>query len=396
MLEASKAGVDVVDAALSSMSGVTSQPSLNALVCALQGTDRDTGLSEEGLQKLADYWELAREPYAPFECGLKAGTADVYRHEMPGGQYSNFRAQAISLGLGERWEEVKNMYRTVNDMCGDIIKVTPSSKAVGDMALFMVQNNLVPQTVITRAKDLAFPDSFVSMMKGMMGQPPGGFPPELQKAILKDEEPITCRPGELLEDFDFDAARTTLKQKFGQHIEEEDLLSYAQYPKVYTEYMRFRDHFGDLSVLDTPTFFYGVKLGEEQAITIQEGKTLIVKLLAVGDLQPDGTRILFWELNGRRRNTVVADAKAAVKVKRRDKADSDNPGQIGAPMAGNVVELSVSAGERVEEGQKLLTTEAMKMLNVVKAPGAGVVAKVLVQKGDDLSPGDLVFEIKPI
>ena len=200
----------------------------------------------------------------------------------------------------------------------------------------------------------------------------------------------------MLEDFDFDAARTTLKQKFGRHFEEEDLLSYAQYPKVFTDYLRFRDHFGDASVLDTPTFFYGVKLGEEQAITIQEGKTLIVKLLAIGDLQVDGTRSIFWELNGRRRNTVVVDAKSGVKAKRRDKADPDNPNHIGAPMAGKVVELSAASGDRVEEGQKLLTTEAMKMLNVVKAPCAGVVVRVLVVKGDEVSPADLVFEVKPI
>jgi len=396
LLEASKAGVDAVDAALSSMSGVTSQPSLNALVCALQGSERDTGMDEEKLQKLADFWEVAREPYAPFECGLKAGTADVYRHEMPGGQYSNFRAQAISLGLGERWEEVKTMYRTVNDMSGDIIKVTPSSKAVGDMALFMTQNNLKPEDVVTRAKDLAFPDSYVSMMKGMMGQPPGGFPPEVQKAILKGEEPITCRPGELLENFDFDAAQATLKGKFARTFSEEDLLSYAQYPKVFVDYLRFGDHFGDVSVLDTPTFFYGVKPGEEKAITIQEGKTLIVKLLAIGDLQADGTRSIFWELNGRRRNTVVTDANSGVKVKKRDKADPDNAGHIPAPMAGKIVELSVASGDKVEEGQKLLTSEAMKMLNVIKSPCAGVVVRVLVAKGDDVSPGDLLFEIKPV
>ncbi|MDB5106326.1 MAG: pyruvate carboxylase [Fibrobacteres bacterium] len=396
LLEASKAGVDVVDAALSSMSGITSQPSLNALVYALKGSGRDTGMDEEKLQKLADFWEVAREPYAPFECGLKAGTADVYRHEMPGGQYSNFRAQAISLGLGERWEEVKTMYRTVNDMSGDIIKVTPSSKAVGDMALFMTQNDLTPQDVVTRAKDLAFPDSYVSMMKGMMGQPPGGFPPDVQKAVLKGEEPITCRPGELLEDFDFEAAQNTLKSKFGRYFTEEDLLSYAQYPKVFVDYLRFGDHFGDVSVLDTPTFFYGVKIGEEKAITIQEGKTLIVKLLAIGDLQADGTRTIFWELNGRRRNTVVTDANSGVKVKKRDKADPDNPNHIPAPMAGKVVELAAAAGDKVEEGQKLLTTEAMKMLNVVKSPCAGTVARVLVAKGEDVAPGDLVFEIKPI
>ena len=396
LLEASKAGVDVVDAALSSMSGITSQPSLNALVYALAGSARDTGLDEEGLQKLADYWEVAREPYAPFECGLKAGTADVYRHEMPGGQYSNFRAQAISLGLGERWEEVKTMYRTVNDMSGDIIKVTPSSKAVGDMALFMTQNNLTPTDVVTRAKDLAFPDSFVSMMKGMMGQPPGGFPVELQKAILKGEEPITCRPGELLENFDFDAAKASFKAKYARDLEEEDLLSYAQYPKVFTDYVLFNNAFGDVSVLDTPTFFYGVKLGEEKAITIQEGKTLIVKLLAIGELQPDGTRNIFWELNGRRRNTVVQDQASGIKIKKRDKADPEIAGQIPAPMAGKIVELSVISGDKVEEGQKLLTTEAMKMLNVIKAPCAGVVKRVLVAKGDEVAPGDLIFEIAPL
>jgi len=396
LLEASKAGVDVVDAALSSMSGITSQPSLNALVYALAGSDRDTGLDEEGLQKLADYWEVAREPYAPFECGLKAGTADVYRHEMPGGQYSNFRAQAISLGLGERWDEVKTMYRTVNDMSGDIIKVTPSSKAVGDMALFMTQNNLSPQDVILRSKDLAFPDSYVSMMKGMMGQPPGGFPLELQKAILQGEEPITCRPGELLENFDFEGARNTFKSKYSKVLDDEDLLSYAQYPKVFTEYFLFNTAFGDVSVLDTPTFFYGVKLGEEKAITIQEGKTLIVKLLAIGELQADGTRTIFWELNGRRRNTVVQDQASGIKVIKREKADPEIAGQIPAPMSGKIVEISVVMGDKVEEGQKLLTTEAMKMLNVIKAPCAGVVKRILVAKGDDVAPGDLIFEITPV
>ncbi len=395
LLEASKAGVDVVDAALSSMSGITSQPSLNALVCALDSTERETGLNDESLQKLADYWELAREPYAPFECGLKAGSADVYRHEMPGGQYSNFRAQAISLGLGERWDEVKTMYRTVNDMAGDIIKVTPSSKAVGDMALFMTQNNLTPDDVHSRAKDLAFPDSFVSMMKGMMGQPPGGFPPELQKAVLNGEEPITCRPGELLENFDFDAAQSSFKSKYGKDLDAEDLLSYALYPKVFTEYFLFHNAFGDVSILDTPTFFYGVKLGDEKAITIQEGKTLIVKLLAISEIQPDGMRNIFWELNGRRRNTVVLDQNSGIKIVKRPKADPEIPGQLPAPMSGKVVELSVGSGDMVEEGQKLLTTEAMKMLNVIKSPCTGIVKRVLVVKGDDVAPGDLIFEIAP-
>jgi pyruvate carboxylase len=393
LLEASKAGVDVVDAALSSMSGTTSQPSLNAIVTALQGGERDTNLDEFGLQRLADYWEQAREPYAPFECGLKAGTADVYRHEMPGGQYSNLRAQAISLGLGSRWEEIKDMYRRVNDMSGDIIKVTPSSKAVGDMALFMVQNDLDENAVLDEHNELAVPESYYQMIKGLMGQPYGGWPEKLVKAVLKDEEPITCRPGELLEDFDFDAAAKLLKTRYGRDFSEEELLSYAMYPKVFEEYVGFNRVFGDVSVLDTPTFFYGLEPGKETAFTIEEGKTLIVKLLAVGELQPDGTRVIFYELNGRRRNGFVHDQSSGVKTKQREKVDPANPDHIGAPMAGKVVELVVRVGEEVEEGQKLMVTEAMKMLNVIKAPKAGKLQRVLVQKGDDLSAGDLAFEI---
>jgi pyruvate carboxylase len=394
ILEASKAGVDVVDAALSSMSGTTSQASLNAVVTALQGTARDTNLDEAALQRLADYWEQAREPYAPFECGLKAGTADVYRHEMPGGQYSNLRAQAISLGLGPRWDEIKDMYRRVNDMSGDIIKVTPSSKAVGDMALFMVQNGLDEAAVLDETQEHAFPESYVQMIKGLMGQPYGGWPEALVKAVLKDEEPITCRPGELLEDFDFDAAAKLLKTRYGREFSEEELLSYAMYPKVFEEYVAFNRVFGDVSVLDTPTFFYGLEPGKETAFTIEEGKTLIVKLLAVGELQADGTRVIFYELNGRRRNGFVHDQSSGVKTKQRDKVDPANPDHIGAPMSGKVVELVVRVGEEVEEGQKLMVTEAMKMLNVIKAPKAGKLVRVLIEKGDDLQAGDLSFEIQ--
>jgi pyruvate carboxylase len=376
------------------MSGTTSQPSLNALVAALQGTARDTNLDEVGLQRLADYWEQAREPYAPFECGLKAGTADVYHHEMPGGQYSNLRAQAFSLGLGARWEEIKDMYRRVNDMSGDIIKVTPSSKAVGDMALFMVQNNLDEAAVLDESQEHAVPESYFQMIKGLMGQPFGGWPEQLVKAVLKDEEPITCRPGELLEDFDFDAAARLLKTRYGRDFSEEELLSYAMYPKVFEEYVGFNRVFGDTSVLDTSTFFDGLEAGKETAFTIEEGKTLIVKLLAVGELQPDGTRVIFYELNGRRRNGFVHDLSSGVKTKQRDKVDPANPDHIGAPMSGKVVELVVRVGEEVEEGQKLMVTEAMKMLNVIKAPRAGKLLRVLVEKGDDLQAGDLSFEIQ--
>ena len=392
LLQAAAAGVDVVDAALSSMSGMTSQPSLNALVAALEGTDRDTGIDTGDIQDLAEYWELAREPYAPFESGLKAGTADVYRHEIPGGQYSNFKPQAVALGLGDRWKEVKNMYRTVNDMLGEIIKVTPSSKAVGDMALFMVQNDLSPEDVLARGNELAFPESFVNLMKGMMGRPDGGFPEALQRAVLKGEEPITCRPGELLEDYDFEAAAASLEKRFGREFSEEELVSNALYPKVFPAFCRFLENFGDLSVLDTPTFFYGPEHDQELAITIEEGKTLIVKWLAGGDLQPDGTRELFFELNGRNRNARVEDRTAGVEVVRREKGDPDNPKHVSAPMAGKVTELEIAVGDVVEEGRKLLSTEAMKMLNVIAAPVSGKVARILVGVGDEVSPGDLVVE----
>ena len=393
LLQAAEAGVDITDGALSSMSGTTSQPSLNALVYALEGSDRATTLDPIKLQKLADYWEDARHVYQPFESGLKAGTADVYRHEIPGGQYSNLRPQAAALGLADRWEEVKTMYRTVNDMLGDIIKVTPSSKAVGDMALFMVQNDLTPATAVSRGKDLAFPDSFVNLMKGMMGQTDGGFPEDLQKAVLKDEDPITCRPGELLEDFDFAHAAQELEKKFGTPPDDEELVSYALYPKVYLDFRRFADSYGNPSVLDSPTFFYGLEPNQEASITIEEGKTLIVKMLTVGDPRDDGKCEVFFELNGRSRNLLIDDLNSGKQQKSGEKADPDNTNHVAAPMTGKVSELFVSEGETVSEGQKLLTTEAMKMLNVIVAPKDGVVKRLVVAVDAQLQPGDLVIEL---
>lgn len=390
LLEATRAGVDIVDGALSSMAGLTSQPSLNALVTALEGIARDTGMRNDDLQPLADYWEAVREAYAPFECGLKAGTADVYRHEIPGGQYSNLRPQAVALGLGDRWNEIKTTYATVNDMLGQIIKVTPSSKAVGDMALFMVQNDLTPDTVIERGVDLAFPDSFVTLMKGMMGQNDGGFPSDLQKVVLKDQEPITCRPGELLPDYDFGEAATTLEKITARPTE---LTSYALYPKVFKDYSLFREQYGDLSVLDTPTFFYGLEQDKEVAITIEAGKTLIVKLLAIGELHEDGTRDVFFELNGRGRHFTIVDHSSGIETASNEKADVTNANHIAAPMNGKVVELMVAVGDTVTEGQKILATEAMKMLNVIVATKEGKVQRLPLNEGTEVSPGDLVAEI---
>ena len=394
LLAASAAGVDVVDAALSSMSGMTSQPSLNALQAALQGGERDTGLNSKSLQKLADYWEQVRTLYTPFECGLKAGTADVYEHEIPGGQYSNFRPQAVSMGLGERWDEVRSMYRTVNDMLGDIIKVTPSSKAVGDMALFMVQNELTPDQVLQQGHDLAFPDSFVSLLSGMMGQPDGGFPAPLQKVVCGDLKPISVRPGELLDDWDFDSDAEELAGLMGRTPTPQEVVSAALYPKIFREYILFEQRFGDLSVLDTAEFLYGLNIGEERAIDIEPGKTLIFKLVAIGQLEQDGYREIFFELNGRRRNIKALDRNAETQVERHELADPLNADQIGAPMQGVIVELHVAEGDDVVEGEKLMTTEAMKMLNIIVAPRDGKVKRLPLKQGSELSAADLVCEFE--
>ncbi|MEL0082970.1 MAG: pyruvate carboxylase, partial [Gammaproteobacteria bacterium] len=394
LLAASAAGVDVVDAALCSMYGVTSQPSLNALLAATQGSERDIGIDPAGLQQLADYWEGIRELYAPFECGLKAGTADVYDHEIPGGQYSNFRPQAISMGLGNRWDEVKKMYRTVNDMAGDLIKVTPSSKAVGDMALFMVQNDLTAEMVIEQGHDLAFPDSFVSLLSGMMGQPDGGFPEALQKAVVGDGEVVKVRPGELLDPWDFEADAQDLSALLGRHPTAREQVSAALYPKIFREYSLFQQRFGDLSVLETAEFFYGLKIGQEKAIEIEPGKTLIIKLLAIGQLEEDGQREIFFELNGRRRNIRVLDRHAATELATHEQADPANRQQIGAPMPGVIVEFHVAEGDQVREGEKLLTTEAMKMLNVVVAPQNGTVKSLPLAVGVEIAAGDLICELE--
>ncbi|BDG08716.1 pyruvate carboxylase [Anaeromyxobacter paludicola] len=390
LLEAAAAGVHVVDAALSPLSGVTSQPSLEALVAALAGSERDPGLDLRGLESLAAYWEAVREHYAPFESGLKSGTTEVYRHEIPGGQYSNFRPQVAGLGLLDRWEECKEMYRKVNLLFGDIVKVTPSSKVVGDMAMFLVKNDLDVSDVVPRAAELTFPESVVGMMKGMLGQPHGGFPPEVQQAILKGQEPITCRPGELLPPADLEAARAEGEARVGEKLDDEQLLSYLLYPQVHPELVRHRQAFSDTSVVPTPIFFYGLAPGQETSIEIEPGKTLIVKLTNVGPLQKDGTRELYFELNGEQRAVTVPDASAAVKGEARVKAARGDPRQVGAPMPGKVVKLAVKPGDAVKAGDLLLVTEAMKMETSVKARADGKVAEVRVKEGGRVEKEDLL------
>jgi pyruvate carboxylase len=393
LLKAYEAGVDIVDAAISSMSGFTSQPSINGLVSAIKGQQRETKLNERNLQELSDYWEDVREFYTGFEGGMKAPSSEVYTHEMPGGQYTNLHQQAKSVGLGERWEEVKSTYHTVNQMFGDIVKVTPSSKVVGDMALFMVQNNLTEADVLEFGDRLDFPDSVVQFFQGYVGQPPGGFPEKLRNIILKGRDFITCRPGELLEPVDFNSVKAELTEKVTRPISDYDVMSYIMYPKVFLDKEKISNEYDRISVLDTLTFFYGLRLGEEIAVDIEQGKTLIVKLISIGQIAPDGNRTIYFELNGQPREVQVRDFSAAVSVKSRPKVDISNPNEIGASMPGKVLKVMVEPGDKVKKGEHLVVTEAMKMETTIQAPFNATVKAVHIKSGDTIETGDLLVEL---
>ena len=390
LLMAAQAGCDIVDTALSSVSGLTAQPNMNALLSTLEGTIWDPQLDQDGLQKLANYWETVRTYYAPFESELRSGTAQVYYHEIPGGQYSNYKPQVEGLGLGHRWEECKEMYRKVNDMFGDLVKVTPSSKIVGDMAMFMVQNNLEPEDVFARGDELTFPQGVIDFFKGMIGQPYGGFPKELQKIILKGEQPLTCRPGELLEPVDFSARKTELEKKVGHDVSERDVLSAVLYPGVFETFDRHRQEYSDTSFMPTPVFFYGLDVGDEVSIDIEAGKTLIIKLNAIGKVQEDGTRNIYFELNGEPRQVTVKDLAVETDDSSHVKADPDDSKQIGAPMPGKIFKLLVAIGDKVKEGDTLISTEAMKMETAVKAKRDGVIKDILFKEEDQIEQGDLL------
>ncbi|MGG2483703.1 pyruvate carboxylase [Brevibacillus borstelensis] len=394
LVKAIEAGVDIVDACVSSMSGLTSQPSLNGLIASLEHTERDTGLSLDAFNKLSDYWEDVRPYYQGFESGMKASNTEVYIHEMPGGQYTNLEQQAKAVGLEGRWDEVKQMYATVNQMFGDIVKVTPSSKVVGDMALFMVQNGLNEENIWEKGKRLDFPDSVIQFFQGYLGQPPGGFPKELQALVLKGRDSFTTRPGELLAPVDFDKVALELTEKIGREATELDVLSYIMYPQVFLQYDQSLKEYGDLSVLNTPTFFYGLRPGEETAITIERGKTLIIKLVAVGELHPDGRRIMYFELNGQPREIFIRDHAAKVSELARRKADPQDPGQLGASMPGKVLKVLVTAGDKVRKGEHLLVSEAMKMETTIQAPMDGKIKAVHVKAGDAIETGDLLVEME--
>ena len=393
LLMAAEAGVDIVDTAVASMSSLTSQPSMNAVVAALQGNPRDTGISMEGIQELTDYWADVRLRYANFDHGLKTPVTDIYRYEIPGGQYTNLEPQVISLGLGSRFLEVKEMYKKVNDMLGDLVKVTPSSKMVGDLAIFMVQNDLTPENIVEKGEHLTFPDSVVSYFKGMMGQPPCGFPVDLQKIVLKGEKPITCRPGELLAPVDFEQAKKEV-EKFCPNPTMRDVISYCIYPKVVEEYWKHSKEYGYLMRMGSHVFFNGLALGETNKINIEDGKTLVIKYLGLGDHNDDGTRNVIFELNGTRREVAVVDKNAKVTGKTIKMADPQDKSHVGASIPGMVTKVNVKPGDQVAENQVLAVIEAMKMETSVVARMAGTVDEVLVKEGGNVKAGELLITIK--
>jgi pyruvate carboxylase len=395
ILMASDAGVDAADAAVASMSGGTSQPNLNGIVEALRNTRRDTQLDIEVLNECSDYWETVRGYYLAFDSGPKSGSARLYQHEIPGGQYTNLREQATAMGLGHRWREAEIMYAEVNQLFGDIVKVTPSSKVVGDMTLFLMAKDMQPADVLRLGEqhDLSLPNSVVEMFSGVLGVPPGGWPRKLQKIMLRGGAPLKGRPGASLAEVNFAEEKRALEKKIGHGVENTDLLSALLYPEVFLRYDKFRQTHADVSVLPTPAFYYGLKSGEEITVEIASGKSLIIKFLTIGEPHPDGTRTLFFELNGQPREVNVRDRALRVTERTHPKADPADAGQVAAPTAGVIGIVAVQTNQTIERGAKLLTLEAMKMQSNIYAPISGRVTKLLVTPGQHVEAKDLLVAI---
>jgi pyruvate carboxylase len=391
VLAAAEAGVDAVDAAIDSMSGVTSQPNLGSIAAALRNQERDTGLDPDAIIAVTTYWEQVRKHYAPYESDIRAGTSDVYRHEIPGGQYTNLRQQAKAMGLDHRWPEVATAYAAVNKLLGNIVKVTPSSKVVGDLALYMMSSGLTVEDVLDPDKEIAFPESVVQLLNGELGTPPGGFPDDITQKVLKGKAPMTGRPGAHLPPADLEAARATAAEAAGREISDEDLASYLMYPKVFTDFARHETDHGEVEVLPTPVFFTGMQVGEEISVHIDKGKTLVIRCLGVSDADQEGYRRVFFELNGQPRQVKVLDTHLAAPAPERRKAESGNPTHVGAPMPGLVVQISVKPGDSVKAGDTLVALEAMKMQTSVTAERDGVIAEVLVEPGITIDAKDLIL-----
>lgn len=396
MLACAQAGADVVDVAADSMSGMTSQPSMGALVACTRGTPLDTGVPLERVFDYSEYWEGTRGLYAAFDCTatMKSGNSDVYENEIPGGQYTNLHFQAHSMGLGSKFKEVKKAYVEANQMLGDLIKVTPSSKIVGDLAQFMVQNGLSRAEAEAQAEELSFPRSVVEFLQGYIGIPHGGFPEPLRSKVLKDLPRVEGRPGASLPPLDLQALEKELTERHGEELTPEDVLSAAIYPDVFAHFKDFTATFGPLDSLNTRLFLQGPKIAEEFEVELERGKTLHIKALAVSDLNRAGQRQVFFELNGQLRSILVKDTQAMKEMHFHPKALKDVKGQIGAPMPGKVIDIKVAAGAKVAKGQPLCVLSAMKMETVVTSPIEGTVRKVHVTTDMTLEGDDLILEIE--
>ncbi|MCC3159325.1 pyruvate carboxylase [Hymenobacter sp. 15J16-1T3B] len=392
-LKAVEAGVDVIDVALGSLSGLTSQPNFNSVVEMLRGTPRHREFDQLSLNEFSNYFETVRDYYYPFESGLKAGTSEVFQHEIPGGQYSNLRPQAAALGLLDKFELIKKTFADVNQLFGDIVKVTPSSKVVGDMALFLVSNNLTTEDVLTKGDSIDFPESVRELFRGDIGQPEGGWPKKLQKVILKDEKPFKDRPNEHLQPIDFEREWTKFQEKFGPGARFTDLLSWLLYPKVFEQYWSHLQQYGDVSVVPTRVFFYGLRPGEETIIDIARGKSIIVRLQSVGQVNDDGCRTIFFTLNGQTRNLEIRDRSVEVKTVANPKVDKSKTGQIGAPLQGLLSKVLVENGQKVKRNAPLFIIEAMKMETTITAPADALVQAVNLSEGTLVNADDLVLTL---
>lgn len=396
VLMAAEAGVDIVDLAIESMSSMTSQPSMNAVVEALRGSKRDTGLDFEELDELSRYYGRIRKVYEQFESDMKAPNAEIYKYEIPGGQYSNLLAQVTSMGSADEFESIKALYKDANDLLGNIVKVTPTSKAVGDLAIFMFKNGLTKENILTAGAGLSYPDSVVSYFQGMMGQPYGGFPKELQKIVLKDIEPLTDRPGKSLPPVDFNAIKKQLIEKYNYGDKSEEVMnqkaiSYALYPKVYEDYCEHFQMYNDVTRLESHVYFYGLRKGEETYLNIGEGKQLLIKYLEEGEPDENGVRTLTFQVNGMLRTVKIQDKNLEIKADRKLKADKTNPQHLGSSIPGTVGKVLVKEGDAVTENMALLTVEAMKMETTVVSKITGTVDKIYVQQGDSVSQDDLLM-----
>ncbi len=394
VLAAVEAGADIVDTAIDSMSGLTSQPNMGAIVASLEHTDKSTNLNAEAIRVISGYWEEVREQYTAFEPPIRSGASEVYVHEMPGGQYTNLREQARSLGIDRRWPEIAQAYADANELFGDIVKVTPTSKVVGDMALAMVTAGLTKQDVLDPEKEIAFPESVIQFFHGEMGQPAGGFPSALQAKVLNGKTPLQVRPGDALSSIDLEQTRETLSAQLKEDVSDFDLASYLMYPSVFTDYAEMERKYGDVSILPTHIFFYGLQSGEETVLSFEDNRQAIVHYLATSEPDEEGMRRVFFELNGQPQTVIVRDNNLSYEVHQNEKADPANPAHLAAPMPGLVVAVEVSTGERIRQGDTVVVLEAMKMQSAIPAEKSGIIKRVVVSPDHVVDTGDLLVVIE--